>query len=215
MSDPAFPNPDELQRKLSEFMRSQFGEKVNVQSAFVPAAPADAGNEEPPAEVPVEHDGFEFHYRPRDIKAPPRSLCHPAGRGEKGPQHRGLRPLQPRPLRPCARRRADGRASIEYAKQNVILLGPTGVGKTYLVKHIADLIGVPFVKADATKFSETGYVGGDVEDLVRDLVQKADGDVDARASTASSTSTKSTRSPLATNVSGARRVAGAACRPPC
>jgi ATP-dependent Clp protease ATP-binding subunit ClpX len=58
------------------------------------------------------------------------------------------------------------------------LLGPTGVGKTYLVKHIADLIGVPFVKADATKFSETGYVGGDIEDLVRGLVQKADGNVE-------------------------------------
>ncbi len=70
----------------------------------------------------------------------------------------------------------DGR-TLEYVKQNVILIGPTGVGKTYLVKHIAELIGVPFVKADATKFSETGYVGGDVEDLVRDLVQKADGDL--------------------------------------
>src|SRR5439155_22346818 len=67
-------------------------------------------------------------------------------------------------------------AETEYAKQNVILIGPTGVGKTYLIKHIAELIGVPFIKADATKFSETGYVGGDVEDLVRDLVAKADGD---------------------------------------
>jgi ATP-dependent Clp protease ATP-binding subunit ClpX len=65
----------------------------------------------------------------------------------------------------------------EYAKQNIIMLGPTGVGKTYLVRTIADLIGVPFVKADATKFSETGYVGGDVEDLVRELVHKADGDI--------------------------------------
>ena len=64
-----------------------------------------------------------------------------------------------------------------YTKQNIILLGPTGVGKTYLVRCIAELIGVPFVKADATKFSETGYVGGDVEDLVRELVRRADGDV--------------------------------------
>jgi ATP-dependent protease HslVU (ClpYQ) ATPase subunit len=52
---------------------------------------------------------------------------------------------------------------------------------------------VPFVKADATKFSETGYVGGDVEDLVRELVQKATAMSRARSS-ASSTSTRSTRS---------------------
>ena len=66
----------------------------------------------------------------------------------------------------------------DYAKQNILLLGPTGVGKTYLMRCIARMIGVPFVRADATKFSETGYVGGDVEDLVRDLVKAADGDVD-------------------------------------
>jgi len=66
----------------------------------------------------------------------------------------------------------------DYAKQNIILLGPTGVGKTYLMRCIAKLIGVPFVKADATKYSETGYVGGDVEDLVRDLVKAAGGDVE-------------------------------------
>lgn len=68
--------------------------------------------------------------------------------------------------------------ALEYSKQNVILIGPTGVGKTYLLKHVAELVGVPFVKADATKFSETGYVGGDVEDLVRELVTRANGDVE-------------------------------------
>lgn len=66
-------------------------------------------------------------------------------------------------------------AAREYQKQNIILLGPTGVGKTYLMRCISKLIGVPFVKADATKFSETGYVGSDVEDLVRDLVKVAGG----------------------------------------
>lgn len=66
---------------------------------------------------------------------------------------------------------------IGNIKSNMLLIGPTGVGKTYIIKLIAKKIGVPFVKADATKFSETGYVGGDVEDLVRELVHEADGDV--------------------------------------
>jgi ATP-dependent Clp protease ATP-binding subunit ClpX len=69
-------------------------------------------------------------------------------------------------------------AEKPYAKQNVILLGPTGVGKTYLMRTLARLIGVPFVKADATKFSETGYVGFDVDDVVRDLVRAAGGDTE-------------------------------------
>jgi len=71
----------------------------------------------------------------------------------------------------------EGKDAPFYQKQNVLLLGPTGVGKTHLIRSAADLIGVPFVKADATKFSETGYVGGDVDDLVRDLIRRAGGDV--------------------------------------
>ncbi|MCK5100510.1 MAG: AAA family ATPase, partial [Desulfobacteraceae bacterium] len=63
-------------------------------------------------------------------------------------------------------------------KSNILMLGPTGIGKTYIIKLIAKKLGVPFVKADATKFSETGYVGGDVEDLVRDLVKEADNDIE-------------------------------------
>ena len=62
-------------------------------------------------------------------------------------------------------------------KNNVLMIGPTGVGKTYLIKLIARKLGVPFIKGDATKFSETGYVGGDVEDLVRELVRDAGGDI--------------------------------------
>ncbi len=63
-------------------------------------------------------------------------------------------------------------------KSNILMFGPTGIGKTYLIKLIAKKIGVPFVKADATKFSETGYVGGDVEDLIRDLVKEANDDIE-------------------------------------
>ncbi len=68
-------------------------------------------------------------------------------------------------------------AARDFAKSNVLMLGPTGVGKTYLMRCIAKLIGVPFVKADATKFSETGYVGYDVEDIIRDLVKAANNDI--------------------------------------
>lgn len=69
-------------------------------------------------------------------------------------------------------------ASDSYAKQNVLVLGPTGVGKTYMIRQIAKMIGVPFVKADATRFSETGYVGANADDLIHDLVGQANGDIE-------------------------------------
>jgi ATP-dependent Clp protease ATP-binding subunit ClpX len=75
----------------------------------------------------------------------------------------------------------EGDTAPHYVKQNVLLLGPTGVGKTHLIRSAAELIGVPFVKADATKFSETGYVGGDVEELIRDLIRRANGELDRAA----------------------------------
>ena len=67
---------------------------------------------------------------------------------------------------------------VGMIKNNVLMIGPTGVGKTYMIKLLAQKLGVPMVKGDATKFSETGYVGGDVEDLVRDLVYEADEDIE-------------------------------------
>ncbi len=81
-----------------------------------------------------------------------------------------------RPLSSCAPGAGRQRTSPITPSKTSFSSGPTGVGKTYLIRNAADLIGVPFVKADATKFSETGYVGGDVEDLVRELVRRADGD---------------------------------------
>jgi endopeptidase Clp ATP-binding regulatory subunit ClpX len=68
--------------------------------------------------------------------------------------------------------------AAEYSKPNILLLGPSGSGKTYIMRTLAKLLGVPFVKADATKFTETGIVGEDAEDLVRNLVEQADGDVE-------------------------------------
>jgi endopeptidase Clp ATP-binding regulatory subunit ClpX len=69
--------------------------------------------------------------------------------------------------------------TVGQIKNNVLLIGPTGVGKTFLIKLIARRLGVPFIKGDATKFSETGYVGGDVDDLVRDLVREAGDDIES------------------------------------
>ena len=71
--------------------------------------------------------------------------------------------------------------SIPYQKQNMMIMGPTGVGKTYMVRLIADLIGIPFIKVDATRFSEVGYMGANVDDIIRDLVQLAKGDKDLAA----------------------------------
>lgn len=66
--------------------------------------------------------------------------------------------------------------NYNYMKPNVLLLGPTGSGKTYVMKNLAEMVGVPFVKADATKFTETGYVGRNAEDVLQDLLTAADGD---------------------------------------
>jgi len=169
LSKEPWPNPDELRRDMEEFFARKYGDKVRLgvlSAATDEARTAEAGAK--PEDRPLD---LEFNYLPRDIKdyldryvirqdnakkVLATAICDHYNH-IKVCSHEG----------PCR----------EYAKQNIILLGPTGVGKTYLVRTIADLIGVPFVKGDATKFSETGYVGGDVEDLVRELVQKADGNI--------------------------------------
>lgn len=61
----------------------------------------------------------------------------------------------------------------EVAPKNIIMAGPTGVGKTEIARRLAKLVGAPFVKVEATKFTEIGYVGKDVESMVRDLVERA------------------------------------------
>ena len=61
----------------------------------------------------------------------------------------------------------------EVAPKNIIMVGPTGVGKTEIARRLAALVGAPFIKVEATKFTEIGYVGRDVEGIVRDLVERA------------------------------------------
>ncbi|PKU91638.1 ATPase AAA [Bifidobacterium pseudolongum subsp. globosum] len=77
-----------------------------------------------------------------------------------------------------ARRIIDPLEDVQVAKSNILLLGPTGVGKTYLAQTLAKAMQVPFVIVDATTLTEAGYVGDDVEIVLRRLIQAADGDVD-------------------------------------
>src|ERR1044071_6285925 len=163
------PTPEEFQRQLQEFMRQHFpGNNPGAVSRPETSDGPQSTEGDPAA------DQFKFDYKPRDVKAYLDRFVIKQDEAKKVLS-----------VALCdhyhhVRMAMEGKEQPNYAKQNLILIGPTGVGKTYLIRSIADLIGVPFVKADATKFSETGYVGGDVEDLVRDLVRRADGDI-ARA----------------------------------
>ncbi len=61
----------------------------------------------------------------------------------------------------------------EVTPKNILMIGPTGVGKTEIARRLSKLVGAPFIKVEATKFTEVGYVGRDVESMVRDLVETA------------------------------------------
>ena len=71
------------------------------------------------------------------------------------------------------RRRLPPEIAREVAPKNILMVGPTGVGKTEIARRLADLVKAPFVKVEATKFTEVGYVGRDVESMVRDLAEAA------------------------------------------
>ncbi len=71
------------------------------------------------------------------------------------------------------RSRVDEKMREEISPKNILMIGPTGVGKTEIARRLAKLVSAPFIKVEATKFTEVGYVGRDVESIVRDLVENA------------------------------------------
>ena len=160
-------SPEEFQKQMQDFLQKQF--KGFDTKGFTGAPPS--GTEEEVSKNTKKNE-FNFSYKPRDIKE------HLDRYVIKQDEAKKVLSVALCDHYNAVREAFNGNDQSQYTKQNVMLMGPTGVGKTYLIRSIAELIGVPFVKADATKFSETGYVGGDVEDLVRDLVRQADGDVE-------------------------------------
>lgn len=171
---PKYPEPDEIRKTLEGL----FG-KMGKSGFSFPGMTPDSFTEEDDSVAddfvdPVDDEIFQFNLLPRDIKA---HLDRFVIRQDEAKKALAIAVCDHYNHVKALRASDENGERLELQKQNVMVVGPTGVGKTYLVKHIAELIGVPFVKADATKFSETGYVGGDVDDLVRELVSKANGDV--------------------------------------
>ncbi|MBK72474.1 MAG: ATP-dependent protease [Verrucomicrobiales bacterium] len=172
--EPNYPDPEEIKKTL-EGMFGQLGKGAfTFTGAEGPSFTDETKGEEKDFEDPDIDDIFEFDLLPRDIKA---HLDRFVIRQDEAKKALSIAVCDHYNHVKTLKAQEEEEDKIELQKQNVMVVGPTGVGKTYLVKHIAELIGVPFVKADATKFSETGYVGGDVDDLVRELVSKANGDV--------------------------------------
>jgi ATP-dependent Clp protease ATP-binding subunit ClpX len=169
------PDQKELEKELSEYLSKKYGSRIKIISPFLfPKAQDFATDETKPEEkkastpnfdmLPEELEAFLDSFVIKQNKAKAvlaTKICTHFNRVKHLKKHGGRKKS----------------AGIGMIKNNVLMIGPTGVGKTYIVKLIAQKLGVPFVKGDATKFSETGYVGGDVEDLVRDLVYEAGDDI--------------------------------------
>jgi endopeptidase Clp ATP-binding regulatory subunit ClpX len=169
----SLPSEKDLERELGDYLSNKYGGQVKIVSAgMLPFAKKKEVEQR--VEV-VEEVAFHFDLKPEELVTYLDEYVVQ--------QDEAKAVLATKICTHFNRIRHEletGRAvkrQVGRIKSNVLLIGPTGVGKTYLVKLIARRLGVPFVKGDATKFSETGYVGGDVEDLVRDLVREADDDI--------------------------------------
>lgn len=167
------PDQKELERELSEYLSKKYGSRIKVISPYwlaKPEAEAKGGGKE------GKLSRINFDLKPEELEA---YLNEYVVRQEEAKSILATKVCTHfNRIRHYLEKGREPEPGVGAIKNNIILIGPTGVGKTYLIKLIAKKIGVPFVKGDATKFSETGYVGGDVEDLVRDLVHAADDDLE-------------------------------------
>jgi len=167
------PNPKELEKEISEFLAKKFGENVKIVSPMVMPQEAMLDKTKESAQPRRK---INFDLKPEELisyldQFVVKQSSAKAILATKVCTHFNRIKRSMESDDPIG-------SMVGSIKNNVLMIGPTGVGKTYIIKLIAAKIGVPFVKGDATKFSETGYVGGDVEDLVRDLVREADDDIE-------------------------------------
>lgn len=166
------PNPAEIQKEFQELIRKKFGNTVQVVTVDALDPESEVVKKSKKSSQQTARRDFRFSHTPRQIV----DTLNETIIG----QEEAKRSLA---LSVCDHYRhieaeQNGDKATHFQKPNVLLLGPTGVGKTFLVRSIAKMIGVPFVKADATRFSEVGFVGANVDDVIRDLVQQAKGDIE-------------------------------------
>jgi ATP-dependent Clp protease ATP-binding subunit ClpX len=168
---------DEMQKDISDYVSKKYGIKFKIAGFGTAPEPAKEKGEEEAKESKDEVASIHFDMKPGELKA---YLDEYMVRQDEAKQVLATKICTHfnRIKRFELNRRKKRPDTVGEIKNNIIMIGPTGVGKTFLVKLIANKIGVPFVKGDATKFSETGYVGGDVEDLVRELVHEAKGNIE-------------------------------------
>lgn len=169
------PDQKELEKELSEYLSKKYGCQIKVMSPMM--MPQSAGAEEVAKEKSSGSGQIKFDMKPSELEA---YLDQYVVKQDEAKAVLATKICTHfNRIRYQNKKNRSGKDSmVGRIKNNMILIGPTGVGKTYLVKLIAQRLGVPFVKGDATKFSETGYVGGDVEDLVRELVVEAKDDIE-------------------------------------
>lgn len=171
-----FPSQHELEKEISEYLSKKYGGRIRVVSQMVfPHQIKPNKFDDPPGQETKRNEPISFDLKPEELEA---YLDQYVVKQDEAKAILATKICTHFNRIKYMQQKGNQNAPIGNIKNNIILIGPTGVGKTFLVKLIAAKIGVPFVKGDATKFSETGYVGGDVEDLIRDLVHEADGDIE-------------------------------------